>query len=159
MYYFESGILLPSYTNSMPYDHPLDRQGHIALTHHSGVAAYNSYIRLVATGIPVTIIIKDREVKHYYTDLVGTVLDPYRHSIWGSLHFLSLVLNVFLSRYDSGTFLSHLMEGEYGFDHVGTNCIDLSLPNVPGGANHQGWHPIHQCGSSISILQLTCGQH
>ena len=24
MYYFESGILLPSYTNSMPYDHPLD---------------------------------------------------------------------------------------------------------------------------------------
>ena len=59
MYYFESGILLPSYTNSIPYDHPLDRQGHIALTHHSGVTAYNSYIGLVITGIPVTVMIKD----------------------------------------------------------------------------------------------------
>ena len=118
MYYYESGMLLLIYTNSRPYNHPLDQQGHIALTLHSGVVAYSSYIGLVATGIPVTILVEDREIKHYYMDLVGTVLDPLRHSIWGSLHFLLLVLNVFLSRYNSGIFLSHLTEGEYGFDHV-----------------------------------------
>ena len=157
MYYFESGILLPGYTNSMPYNHPLDQQGHIALTHHSGVAAYNSYIGLVTTGIPVTITIKDKKVCQFYTDLVGMVPDPYGHSIWGSLYFLPLVSNVFLSRYDSGTFLSHLVEGEYGFNHVGTNCVNLyqMYPVVPT----LGWHPICRCGSSVSILQPTCGQH
>ena len=55
MYYFESGYLWPGYTNAMPYDHPLDRQGHIALTPHSGAVAYTSYIRLVASGIPITV--------------------------------------------------------------------------------------------------------
>ena len=94
--------------NPMPYDHPLDWQGHITLTHHSGVAAYNSYIRLVTTGIPVTVKIKGKEVYQFYPDLVGTVPDPHSHNIWGSLHFLPLVSNVFLSWYDSGTFLSHL---------------------------------------------------
>ena len=88
IHYFESGILLPSYTNSMPYDHPLDKQGHIALTHHSGVAAYNSYIGLVATRIPDTLMIEDKDVYQFYPDLVGTVPDPHRHDIWGSLHFL-----------------------------------------------------------------------
>ena len=63
MYYYESGMLLPGYTNSRPYDHPLDRQGHITLTPQSSVAAYSSYIGLVATGIPVTVLIEDRETK------------------------------------------------------------------------------------------------
>ena len=79
MYYFESGILLPGYMNSMPYDQ--DRQGHIALTHHSGVVSYNSYIGLVTTGIPVTVTIEDKEVYQFYTALVGTIPDPYRHNI------------------------------------------------------------------------------
>ena len=66
------------------------------------------------------------------------VPDPHHHYIWGSLHFLLLVLNVFLSWYDSGTFLSHLAEGEYGFDSLGTNCINmyqmyLVVPTVHGG--------------------------
>ena len=106
MYYFELGLLQPSYMNPMPYDHPLDQQGHIALTHHSGVAAYNLYIRLVATGIPITVKIEDKEVYKFYPDLVGTVPDPHIHNIWDSLHFLPLVSNVFLSQYDSGTFVS-----------------------------------------------------
>ena len=46
MYYFESGCLWPSYMNSMLYDHPLDWQGYIASTPHSGTAAYSSYISL-----------------------------------------------------------------------------------------------------------------
>ena len=48
IYYFESGCLRPGYTNSMPYDHPLDQQGHIASVLHSGTAAYSSYIGLIA---------------------------------------------------------------------------------------------------------------
>ena len=82
--------------NPMPYNHPLEGQRHITLTPHSGVLAYNLYIELVATGIPVSIKIEDKEVYQFYPDLVGTVPDPCSHSIWGSLHFLPLVLNVFL---------------------------------------------------------------
>ena len=37
------------------------------------VVAYNSYIRLVATRILVTITIEDKEVYQYYPDLVSTV--------------------------------------------------------------------------------------
>ena len=62
MYYFKSCYLWPGYTNPMPYNHPLDQQGHIASTPHSGVAAYTSYIGLVATGIPITIEIEKKEV-------------------------------------------------------------------------------------------------
>ena len=143
MCYFESGYLLPGYTNSMPYNHPLDRQGHIALTPLSGAAAYTSYIRLVTTGIPITIEIEEKEIHRFYFDLVGLVPAPHDHNIWRSLHFLPLVSNVFLSRYDSRTFLSHLAEGEYGFDNLGMNCIDmyqmyLVVPTVCGGIPYVG---------------------
>ena len=82
------------------------------------------YIGLVITGIPITTKIEDREIHQFYPNLVASVPAPHDHNIWGSLHFLSLVLNVILSWYDSGTFLSHLAEGKYGFDNLGKSCID-----------------------------------
>ena len=75
MYYFKLGYLQPGYTNAMPYDHPLDWQGHIALTSHSGVVIYTSNIGLVASGIPITVEIKEREVLRFYFDVVRTVPD------------------------------------------------------------------------------------
>ena len=51
IYYFELGYLRPGYTNAMPYNHPLDWQGHIASVLHSGVAVYSLYIRLITLGI------------------------------------------------------------------------------------------------------------
>ena len=111
----------------MPYDHPLDQQGHIALALHSGVTAYSSYIRLIASGI---LLPQKKETgegydKLHYFNVVGSVPKPETHTIWGSLHFLPLVSNVFLSHYDSGTFLSDLTAGEYGFNIVGSPCIDI----------------------------------
>ena len=47
------------------------------------------------------------------------------HGIWGCLHFLSLVSNIVLACYGSETFLSHLMEGGYGFDVLGSPGIDM----------------------------------
>ena len=124
----------------MPYDHPLDQQGHIASVLHSGVAAYSSYIRLIALGI---LLPQKKETGEgydelHYFDIVRSMPHPETHSIWGSLHFLPLVSNVFLSRYNSGTFLSHLAAGEYGFDIVGSPCIDIYqmyavVPMIQGG--------------------------
>ena len=125
IYYFESGCLQLGYTNSMPYDHPLDQQGHIASVLHSGTAAYSSYIGLVALGICITTRVENSDIHHQYFDIVGTIPGQNNHDIWGSLHFLPLVSNVFLTCYDSGTFLSHLTDGEYGFDIIGLNCIDM----------------------------------
>ena len=119
IYYFESGCLWLGYTNSMPYDHPLDQQGHIASVLYSGTAAYSSYIGLIASGIPITTRVESRDIHHQYFDIIGTIPGQDNHNIWGSLHFLPLVSNVFLPRYNSGTFLSHLAEGEYGFDIIG----------------------------------------
>ena len=123
IYYFKSGCLRPGNTNSMLYDHPLD--GHIASVLHSGTAAYSSYIGLVASGIPITARVESRDIHHQYFDIVGTIPGQDNHNIWGSLHFLPLVSNMFLPHYDSGIFLSHLAEGEYGFDIIGSNCIDM----------------------------------
>ena len=109
----------------MPYDHPLDQQGHIASVLHFGTAAYSSYMRLVALGIPITTRVESRDIHCQYFDIIGTIPGQDNHNIWGSLHSLPLVSNVFLPRYDSRTFLSHLAEGEYGFDIIGSNCINM----------------------------------
>ena len=109
----------------MPYHHPLDRQGHIASILHFGTAAYSSYIGLVALGISITARVENSDIHCQYFDIIGTIPGQDNYNIWGSLHFLPLVSNVFLPHYNSGTFLSHLAEGEYGFDILGLNCIDL----------------------------------
>ena len=87
----------PGYTGASPWDHPLDHQGHVASKLHSGVAAYSSYIGLVSTGIvypqqedPNT------EIDQYnYFDIIELVPAANHHGIWGCLHYLPLVLNVF----------------------------------------------------------------
>ena len=113
--------------NTMSYYHPLDQQGHIISALHSSVAAYSSYIGLIASGIlfPQKKEIGYRFYELHYFDIVRTMPHPDAHGIWGSLHFLTLVSNVFLSRYDSGTFLSHIAAGEYGFDIISSPCIDI----------------------------------
>ena len=65
------------------------------------------------------------------------------HGIWGCLHFLPLVSNIFLARYDSGTFLSHLTKGGYGFDVLGSPGIDMYqmyivAPMVKAGMTYIG---------------------
>ena len=151
IYYFELGYLRPGYTNVIPYDHPLDRQRHIASALHSGVAAYSSYIRLIASGI---LLPQEKETGERYDELNFDVVmpQPETHSIWGSLHFLPLVSNVFLSNYDSGTFLSHLTAGEYGFDFVGSPCINIYqmyvvVPMIQGGITYIGVGLIYQSPS------------
>ena len=106
---------------------PLDQQGHITSAPHSGVAAYSSYTKLIASGIH---FLQKKETGHgfdelHYFDVVGTMPHPDAHGIWGSLHFLPLVFNVFLSCYDSRAFLSHIAAGEYGFNIIGLPCINI----------------------------------
>ena len=94
---------------------------------HSGVAAYSSYIGLVSTGI-VYPQQEDPDIKinqYSYFDITGTILPPNHHGIWGCLHYLPLVSNVFLAQYDSGTFLFHLTDGGYGFNAVDLPGIDM----------------------------------
>ena len=91
-----SGCLWLGYTNSMPYDHPLDQQGHIASVLHSDTAAYSSYIGLIALGIPITTRVESRDIYCQYFYIIGTIPGQDNQNIWGSLHFLPLVSNVFL---------------------------------------------------------------
>ena len=124
----------------MPYDHPLDRQGHIASALHSGVAAYSSCIRLIASGI---LFLQKKETGHgfdelHYFNVVRTMPHPDGHGIWSSLHFLPLVSNVFLSHYDSVTLLSHIAAEEYGFNIISLPCINIYqmyivVPMIWGG--------------------------
>ena len=152
IYYFELGCLQLGYTNSMPYDHPLDQQGHIASVLHSGTAAYSSSIGLIAPGIPITTRVESRDIHHQYFDIIGTIPGQDNHNTWGSLHFLPLVSNMFLPHYDSGTFLSHLTEGEYGFDIIDSNCIDMYqmyvvVPTVCIGISYVGVGTVYRCSS------------
>ena len=57
---------------------------------------------------------------------------------------------MFLPHYDSGTFLSHLAEGEYGFDIIGSNCIDMyqmyvAVPTVRHGIPYVGVGLVYLC--------------
>ena len=140
--------------NTMPYDHPLDQQGHIASALHSSVVAYSSYIRLIASGI---FFLQKKETGHgfdelHYFNVVKTMPHPDAHGIWGSLHFLPLVSNVLLSCYDSGTFLSHIAAGEYGFDIISLPCIDIYqmyivVPMIQGGIPYVGVGLVYQSPS------------
>ena len=77
--------------------------------------------------------------KHYaFFDTIGKLPHPDYHDIWGCLHYLSLVSNVFLACYNSGTFLSHLTDGSYGFNRVALPGLDMYqmyvvTPQVQGG--------------------------
>ena len=78
-----------------------------------------------------------------YFDITGMIPLITNHSIWGCLHLLPLVLNIFLACYDSGTFLSHLTEGGYGFDVLGSLGIDMYqmyivAPMVKAGMTYIG---------------------
>ena len=138
IYYHKSGNVRPNYTGASPWDFPLDHQGHMALKLHSGVAAYSSYIGLVSTGI-VYPQQEDSEVKinqYNYFDITGTVPPPTNHGIWGCLHYLPLVSNIFLS-----FFLSHLTDGGYGFSTRGSPGINMYqmyivVPMVKGGMHY-----------------------
>ena len=78
IYYFESGYLGPGYTNTMPYDHPLDQQGHTASALRLGVTAYSSYIGLIALGIVLPQKKKTGEGydKLHYFYVVGSIPQP-----------------------------------------------------------------------------------
>ena len=110
-----------------PLTTPLDHQGHVALKLHLGTAAYSSYSGLILTGI-VYPQQEDPAVpinQYSYFDIISTIPPITNHGIWGCLHFLPLVSNVFLACYDSGTSLSHLTESGYGFDVLGSPGIDM----------------------------------
>ena len=97
--YHESGDMKPGYTGASPWDHPLDHQGHVASKLHSGMTAYSSYIGLISTGI-VYPQQGDPNVKidqYNYFNIFGSVPPPNHYSIWGCLHYLPLVLNMFLA--------------------------------------------------------------
>ena len=139
-YYHGSGDVRSDYTGASPWDYPLDHQGHVASKLYSGIAAYSSYIGLVWSRIWYTQQ-EDPDIKidqYSYFDITGTVPPQIHHGIWGCLRYLPMVLNVFLAQYDSGTFLSHLTDGGYGFDSVGSPGLDIYqmyiiTPMVKGG--------------------------
>ena len=94
---------------------------------HSGTAAYSSYIELISTGI-VYPQQEDPNIQinqYNYFNIIGSIPPIANHGIWGCLHFLPLVSNIFLACYDSGTFLSHLTDGGYGFNALGSPGIDM----------------------------------
>ena len=99
IYYHKSGDVRPGYTGMSPFDYPSDHQGHMASKLHSGAAAYSSYIGLVSTGI-VYPQQEDPDVQinqYSYFDIIGSVPPIANHGIWGCLHFLPLVSNIFLA--------------------------------------------------------------
>ena len=97
IYYHESSDVRPGYIGASPFNYPLDHQGHMASKLHSGTAAYSSYIGLTSTGI-VYPPQEDPDIQidqYNYFDIIGSIPPIANHGIWGCLHFLLLVLNVF----------------------------------------------------------------
>ena len=123
----------------------MDHQGHVALKLYLCTAAYSSYIRLISTGI-VYPQQEDPNVKidqYNYFNITGTIPSIANHGTWGCLPFHSQVSNIFLTPYDSGTFLSHLTDGGYGFNAIGSPGTDMYkmyivAPMVKAGTTYIG---------------------
>ena len=82
-------------------------------------------------------------IQYNYFNIIESVPPPNHHGIWGCLHYLPLVSNIFLARYDLGTFLFHLTDIGYGFDSVGSPGINMYqmhvvTPMVKGGMHYVG---------------------
>ena len=152
IYYHGSGGVRPGYTGASPFDYPcvcpfdypLDCQGHMASKLYSGTAAYSSYIGLISTGVVPQKEDPDVQIDQYnYFDITGSIPPIANHGIWGCLHFLPLVSNIFLACYDSGTFLSHLTDGGYGFNALSSPGINMCqmyivAPMVKAGMTYIG---------------------
>ena len=77
-----------------------------------------------------------------YFNIIGTIPTPIHHGIWGCLHYLTLVSNIFLAWYDSGIFLSHLTDGGYSFNAVGSPGINMYQMYVVAPMVKVGMHYI-----------------
>ena len=143
-YYYESDDLKPGYTCFSPRDYPLDQKGHITTKLHSGVVAYSSYLRHSSTGILYTLKVDNTTAKEfYYSDVIGLIPPAGEHAFWGSRHFLPLVSNVFLACCGSGTFMSRLIDRDYGFNLIGSPSMDMYqmyivAPQVQGALTYVG---------------------
>ena len=78
--------------------------------------------------------------QYSYLNITGTVPPHANHGIWGCLHYLPLISNVFLAQYDSGTFLSHLTDGGYGFNAIGSPGIYMYQMYIVASMVKGGMH-------------------
>ena len=128
------GILTCGYHCTSLRDHPLHCWGHSYTESSDRVRMYPTKLGLVETGIGYTetmCIIRRGKERHHTA--VRKYSDLFKHSgyqaatvdTWGGLHFLPLIISIFLSHHEKSSFVNQLDSGVFGFNKCkGTSLFD-----------------------------------
>ena len=126
------GILTCGYFHTSLRDHPLYFQGHSYTEGSEKVRMYSTRLRLVETGVGYTetvcLVRRDQEkfctaVRKYHDLFMQSGYQAAAVDTWSGLHFLPLIMAVFLSCHEKNSFVNQLDSGMFGFDR----CKGMAL--------------------------------
>ena len=111
------GILTCGYHHTSLRDHPLHCQGHSYTEGSDRVGMYPIRLGLVETGVGYTEtmhVVRKEKARHHTT--IRKYKDLFKHSgyqaaavdTWGGLHFLPLIMSIFLSHHEKSSFVNQL---------------------------------------------------
>ena len=126
------GILTCGYFCTSLRDHPLHGQGHSYTEGSEKVGMYPTRLGLVETGVGYTetvhVVRRGQEkfctaVRKYHDLFMQSGYQVAAVDTWGGLHFLPLIMTVFLSHNEKNSFVNQLDSGVFGFDR----CKGMAL--------------------------------
>ena len=119
------GILTWGYFRTSLRDHPLHCWGHSYTEGSEKVGMYPTRLGLVETGVGYTetvcIVRRGKEkfctaIRKYSNLFMESGYQAAAMDTWGGLHFLPLIMTVFLSHHEKNSFVNQLDSGIFGFD-------------------------------------------
>ena len=119
------GILTCGYHHTSLRDDPLHCQGHSYTEGSDRVRMYPTWLGLVETGVgymETMYIIRRGKARH--CTAVRKYNDLFKQSgyqaaavdTWGGLHFLPLIMSIFVSHHEKSSFMNQLDRGVFGFN-------------------------------------------
>ena len=126
------GILTCGYFCTSLRDHPLHCWGHSYTEGTEKVGMYPTRLGLVETGVGYTetvhIVRRGQEKLHtairkYHDLFMQSGYQAVAMDTWGGLHFLPLIMTVFLSHHEKNSFVNQLDSGVFGFDRCNGTAL------------------------------------
>ena len=163
------GILTCGYHCTSLKDHSLHCQGHSYTEDGDRVGMYPTQLGLAETGVGYTeticIVRRGKEKNPTAVRKYNNLFKQFGYQAatvdtWGGLHFLPLIMSVFLYHHERSSFVNQLDSGMFSFDKCHSTSrwkkcgFKQSLPSIHDCPYCQRQVSLHQCGPGVFISQL-----
>ena len=125
-------MIICEYSHTSLRDHPLNCQDNSYTEGHDKVGMHPTHLGLVETDIgnteSIQVVKGNKEkyctaVRRYHDLFLQPGFQTAAVDTWGGLHFLPLIMTIFLFQYEKDSFMLQLDSGVFGLDR----CKDTSL--------------------------------